>query len=185
MEPENMSSWIWGILSKWFDYSTIMNMLELIKSSIKWVDASQISVEYKGITIEDIELLLNEKDLSDDIKSIISIWKWLEKATKKIQSSIDDIKDWCDAIYEWIDQIDDKEKIESMIQEMKKISSDFDNIIEKVNWFDEIMDNVKDMPWLVDSYKSILSTMSSNKSLEDKIVSIKLSVNDILKSLNK
>lgn len=173
-----------SLLSKDIDYTVIWLQFEDMKKELAKIDLTKINFqEYKWFSLDDIELVVSKYNSKEDINKLVSLMKWIQEMNTILNKECDDIKGLFDTIkvdiFSKIDWVEDK--IDSLW--LDDIIKDINSILEKVETFESVVENLESVPEIVWHYKSILDWINSNRWLEDKLITIRLWVNDILSRL--
>lgn len=159
----------WALVAWWIDYATIWLQFEDMKLKLDNIKIPDIKFPEvpKWLSIDDVERLLKQYDKNDEIDKVVS--------------SVKSIREMTDILVEEhaiMKKTNDDIALQEAITELKEIHW-------KIWDFDTLVNNLSDLPDMIETYKELLKSINTNKSLDDKLVSIRLWVNDILSKLRK
>ena len=169
--------WLIWLFNKSIDYNIIKLQFDDMKIAIEKLNWSKLPDNIKWLSLQDIEVLFAKYDKSSEISQVVSLLNSIKEMTELLGEECTDIKTICggiDGVSEKLDSLWLQETIENLWE-----------VCERIEQMDDIRERMEDLPGIVDNYRAILDNITWSKSLYDKVVSIRLGVNDILSLIKK
>lgn len=152
-----------SLLCKDIDYKVIGLQFEDMKKEINKLN-NDLLKEHKWLSLKDIETIISKHSNNDEISKVVSLLKWIQEMNDILKGECIEIKEICNKFDIWI-------KVDDIAEKISKVSDKIENME---------VENINNM---VEWYSQIIEHITSSKKINDKIIWIRLWIDDILSKL--